>query len=405
MGLVRVGAALTAAQTAVYLTVNAVATVLLPVQIARLVGEAHKESWLGIVSSVGAAVSMLASPVIGMLSDRTRHRLGRRAPWLLAGGAGAVVAFAAVGFAPGPTSLLLAFALAQITVVLVTTPLSTVMAERVPRSRRGTVGALPALATTLAAACAGWLGAAFVDTPAVGTTFLGAVVLVGTVVFVLVAPERSSRDDDRAQAPRGTPAPMWRTMFVAFRDHNFRWACAGRVLVVMAYAVLQTRLLYFVQSRFDLDLHAATASVATVNAVAGLLTVIGLVTAAPLSDRFGRRPFVYFGGSVVGLGMLLVTRITSETQFLLAWGLVSLAFGAFMGVDAALTADVLPDAEGVGKDLGLINLAQTVPQTLAPALGSAVLTVTGGSYTLLLLLGAVCAVASVFTTARLRGVR
>ncbi|WP_425826644.1 MFS transporter [Streptomyces fractus] len=405
VGLVRIGLALTASQMTVYVTLNAVVAVLLPVRIVDAVGEAHKETWLGVISSVGAVVTMIASPAIGMLSDRTRHRLGRRAPWLLAGGAGSAVAFAAVGFAPGPVPLLLSFSLAQLAVTLVLMPVSTVLPERVPLKRRGTISGVTGLATTIAAGSAGFLGAAFIDKPAVGSTILGVTVLAGTIAFVLLAPDRDNRGEPRPGAATAEPVPVWRTMVAGLGDHNFRWVCVGRLLVVMAYQVLQTRLLYFTQSRFDLGLHSAAATVATLSAFAGVLTVVGLVAAGPLSDRFGRRPFACFGGAVVGLGLLLVTQVSTQGQFIAVWAGVSLAFGAFSGVDAALAADVLPDADGVGKDLGVINLAQTLPQTFAPALGSAVLVVTGGSYTLLLVFGALAGIASVGATLRLRGVR
>ncbi|MET8208902.1 MFS transporter [Streptomyces sp. NPDC005373] len=405
VGLVRIGLALTASQTAVYVTLNAVVAVLLPVKIVQVVGETHKESWLGIISSAGAVVSILAGPVIGSLSDRTRHRLGRRAPWLLAGGAGSVVAFGAVGLAPGPVPLLLASCLSQLTVALVLTPINTVLPERVPLSRRGTISGVTGLATTIAAASAGWAGAAFVDDPALGTTLLGALVLVGTVAFVLLAPERSSSVDAPPQRAVGRQPLMSRSMFASFSDHNFRWVCVGRLLVVMAYQVLQARMLYFVKDRFDLSLRSAATTVGSVTAIAGVLTVIGLVASGPLSDRFGRRPFVCFGSAGVGLGLLLVTQVSSVSQFIAAWAVASLAFGSFVGVDGALTADVLPAADSVGRDLGVVGLAQTLPQTVAPALGSAVLAATGSSYTILLVGGAISGFAAVGATLRLRGVR
>ncbi|MGP2442702.1 MFS transporter [Streptomyces sp. JW3] len=397
--------ALTASQLTVYLTLNTVVVVLLPARIVEAVGEAHKETWLGLISSAGAVVLMLAGPVVGALSDRTRHRLGRRAPWLLAGGAGSVVAFAAIGMAPGPMPLLLAYSLSQLTVALILTPVSTVLPERVPLHRRGLISGVTGLATIIAAASAGSLGALSLGHPALALTVLGGLVLAGTVAFVLLAPERPTDADAEEQRPTALQPPMWRSMFVAFGDHNFRWVCAGRLLVVMAYQLLQTRMLYFVQNQFDLDLDSAAVTVASVTAVAGLLTVVGLVGSGPLSDRFGRRPFVYIGAAGLALGLLAITQITSEVGLVTAWGLASLGFGAFMGVDAALAADVLPDAAGVGKDLGMVNLAQTLPQTFAPVLGSVALAFTGGSYTILLVLGALSSVAGILATLRLRGVR
>lgn len=55
-------------------------------------GGMSKELLLAIVLLTGAGISMVANPVWGAFSDRTRSRLGRRVPWAIGG-----VAFGAVG--------------------------------------------------------------------------------------------------------------------------------------------------------------------------------------------------------------------------------------------------------------------------------------------------------------------
>ena len=41
-------------------------------------------------------------------------------------------------------------------------------------------------------------------------------------------------------------------------------------------------------------------------------------------------------------------------------------FGMFQAVDTALMSEVLPSAKSFAKDLGVVNIAATLPQTLAP---------------------------------------
>src|SRR6476620_10162269 len=59
--------------------------------------EGQKEAILALVTGAGAAVSVVANPLSGALSDRTAARRGRRVPWVVFGavlGAAALVALA-----------------------------------------------------------------------------------------------------------------------------------------------------------------------------------------------------------------------------------------------------------------------------------------------------------------------
>src|SRR5437763_15694679 len=61
------------------------ATVLLPRQIATMVS-ANQTGTFALIVGVGAVAAVLTNPLVGMLSDRTTSRFGRRRSWLVAGG-------------------------------------------------------------------------------------------------------------------------------------------------------------------------------------------------------------------------------------------------------------------------------------------------------------------------------
>src|ERR1700754_4541043 len=48
----------------------------------------NKEFVFGLVTGIGAAVSVVANPAFGAISDRTMSRRGRRVPWVVAGALG-----------------------------------------------------------------------------------------------------------------------------------------------------------------------------------------------------------------------------------------------------------------------------------------------------------------------------
>jgi MFS family permease len=59
------------------------------------------EELLGYVTGVAQIVYIVLSPMIGLWSDRTRSRLGRRTPFLLLGAVLGLLALARVALAPG----------------------------------------------------------------------------------------------------------------------------------------------------------------------------------------------------------------------------------------------------------------------------------------------------------------
>ncbi len=49
-----------------------------------------------------------------------------------------------------------------------------------------------------------------------------------------------------------------------------------------------------------------------------------------------------------------------------------------MSIDQALAADVLPDGEHNGQELGVMNIAMALPQALGPLVGAWVIELGGG---------------------------
>ena len=88
------------ANLGVFILWGAIPGVLLPLQMESL-DAAHKVANLALVSTIGAFAAMIAQPIAGAVSDRTRSRFGRRAPWMVGGavvGGLALILFAVVLF-------------------------------------------------------------------------------------------------------------------------------------------------------------------------------------------------------------------------------------------------------------------------------------------------------------------
>jgi MFS family permease len=92
-------------------------------------------------------------------------------------------------------------------------------------------------------------------------------------------------------------------------------------------------------------------------------------------------------------------------------GLWGLGLGAYMAVDIALVTDVLPNARTeAAKNLGVFNIANALPQSLAPAVAPLFLAIGAtpavhANYTSLFFAAAVFALAGAATTMFIRGAK
>jgi MFS family permease len=82
---------------------------------------------------------------------------------------------------------------------------------------------------------------------------------------------------------------------------------------------------------------------------------------------------------------------------------LGLGFGVYLSVDQALITQVLPDEANRARDLGVINIANSAPQVLGPALAFPIVSYLGGYSVLYLAVAAVTVAGSVLVT-RIRSV-
>lgn len=94
--------------------------------------------------------------------------------------------------------------------------------------------------------------------------------------------------------------------------------------------------------------------------------------------------------------------------FYLVEGVLGLAYGVYVGVDLALVVDVLPNPDDSGKDLGVFNMANALPQTVAPLVGAALLgvaSINNQNYTLMLYTAAGAALIGALVILPIKSVR
>jgi len=357
------------ANLGVFILWGAIPGVLLPLQITA-VDEANKVANLALVTTIGALAAMIAQPVAGAISDRTRSRFGRRAPWMVGGALIGGLALVGMALSNAIVTIAIAWTMVQIAFNFVQGPLSAILPDRVPVRARGTFAALGGMAAMLGAIGGQIVGASLAQSIGAAYVGLAGVALVAITLFVVFNPDRSSVDQ---QNPPFQLIDFLRTFWVNPIKHpDFFWAFTGRLLLYTGYFSVTGYNLFLLQDYIGLGDDAIG-----LVPVLGLLSLAGMIPAilisGPISDRIGRRKiFVFVSSVVVGLGLIIPWLLPTTAGMMLMAFVTGLGFGAFQSVDQALMTEVLPSADSYAKDLGVVNIAATLPQTLAPAVGGAI---------------------------------
>lgn len=187
------------------------------------------------------------------------------------------------------------------------------------------------------------------------------------------------------------------------RHPDFGWAWLTRFLINLGNAMGTLYLLYYLTDSVGLEDPDTGVLVLTL-----IYTLCATLTAVPvgvLSDRAGRRKgFVRLCAVVMALGAVLLACVHTWPAAMAAAAVLGAGFGIYLAVDQALVTQVLPAAENRAKDLGVINIANSGPQVLAPAVAAPVIAHLGG-YTGLYLATALVTLLGGLLISKVRAVR
>ena len=364
---------------------GALIAIVLPSQIAAIVGDADKEFYNGLIPPLGALVSLLITPVAGALSDRSRSRWGRRRPYMLVGTLINIFFLILIGgFGAGSNIwlFLLCYLGIQLGNNLSGGPYAGLIPDVVPRAQRGSASGWLALMTALGllvgALAAGQLSAGGVYWP---IYTLIAITLVAMLALTLWG----VREQPYTAEPEPFDIRAFGRSFLldpkVYRD--FYWVLITRAMVTMGIYSVFTFFLFFLKDIINVANPEEQASF-----LIGIIIAAGIPTsivAGSLSDRWGRKPLVYLSGGVMALASAIYIAVALAPSLAFTFavgGLFGLGYGAYQAVDWALAIDVLPEG-GAAKDMGIWHVALVLPQILAPAITGLTLNALKGTSLLL----------------------
>ncbi|TLM83995.1 MFS transporter [Pseudarthrobacter sp. NamE2] len=359
-----------------------------------------KEAILSLVTACGAAVSLVANPFFGALSDRTTSRFGRRAPWVLAGAVLATAALLAMSVSGAVALMVLFWCLVQLGANAAYAAITAAVPDRVPVAQRGGVGGLAAMGQTLGILTGAVFGAVVSGNFMVGYWLCAAALLLSVLPYLF-------HRNDPALPTSELPAFRLRSFLSGFyispvKYPDFAWAWLTRFLVNVGNQLTIVYLLFFLR---DIIGHGdPAAGVLVLTGIYAVMVMVTAVLAGPWSDRVGRRkPFVIGSSATIAMAGLIMAFFPVWPGALAGAAVLGIGFGAYLAVDFALLTQVLPFAVSRGKDMGVINVANSLPQVVAPGLALLAVTEWGG-YDVLFLLAAVIGMLGAVFVVMIRGV-
>lgn len=362
---------------------------------------------LGLVSGVGALFALVMNPLVGRLSDRTSSRFGMRRLWIVGGALFSLAALALIGVADSVWVVLIGWCLVQAGINGALAAFNATIADQVPVRQRGVASGVIGVTISLAI-LAGSFAVNFISSDLLRFVVPGLVALVFAVIFAIVL-------QDRRLAEKPTTRYRVRDLVGSFifnprENPDFGWTWLTTFLVMFGYAGVATFLPLYLTERFQLDEQAAIAFILFCN----IASTIGLAVSGPLagilSDRFKRRrPFVAVASIVMAAGLVLLAFAPELWVVLVGQIVIGLGAGAFQSVALALATQALPNENDTAKDLGIINVASALPQSIAPAIAPVIIaigasTVLGG-YSLFYLVAAAVAIMGAISVYRIKGIK
>lgn len=353
------------------------------------------EEVLGYITGTAQLVYLVISPIIGIWSDRTRSRFGRRTPFIFLGSGIGLAGLVVMGLAPDLLIVGAGWVLGMSGWSIAGAAIQTLQADKLPEQQRGKVSALTGLMTQIAPVIG--IGIAYAVS---SSTFLIFLIpgLVGAVLLALLPifkPEGSSRE-----LGRGSDVTV-RSIVASYgfnvrKYPDFAWNWLGRFIFFIGLYFNTTFGTFFYAQRLDLPVREVAGIVATIGMLGVVAAAAGALLGGFLSDKLKRRRlFVLLAAVLFVAGAVTEAFAWSLPQLIIGAVIMQMAIAVFATVDQAIIFAIIPDRSEAGRYMAVVSFAQKIPSAVAPLLASVVITIGAvgaeKNYTILYLSGAVFA--------------
>lgn len=361
----------TLAQLGLWAAVMTPASVGLALRIADI-DPVNKDSHYALVSGVGALFAVVSNYAFGYLSDRTTSRFGMRRPYMLAGAIGTMVGSALMGMGQTIPVVFAGWIVVQICANAALTTFLSVLTDRIPPEQRGLTSGFAGMCRTSGIILGTLTIKLLPDSPVQIFLIPAGVFLFFAVIFIFTFGDKVLSKEEASKVSKISVLEMASIFRVAREkiqyDSSFGWVLLSIFLIQCTISVSQMYLVYFASDY----LHILRKDLPSVVFIGAMILNLASCATAPIAgfiaDKLGARRKTFCCAPILmAAGIATMISIPSLHGYYIGLFLIAVGFGVFEGLFVAIATTTTRGSTSIGSDLGLINMAMTLPSVALTA--------------------------------------
>ena len=323
---------------------------------------------LAVVAVLTFIFSVAIQPTVGSISDYAQTRWGRRKPFIVGGALFDAVFLIGIATANSLLAIAAFATLLALSTNVARGPFQGYVPDLVPDRQVGLASSMVGLMQVLGNVL-GFGLAAIADIEG----------NVGLAIFAVAAVETATMLSVVLRVPNGPPAKprngrswvsiaaeTWGTDIL--RERSYIWLLASRLFILMGGASLLNFVKLYLADVHGLNQAQTGAAFLNMLIAVVITSLLAIVPAGRLSDRYGRKPVIY-GCTALGIaGVAMIAAAPDLTVATIGAALFGASQGTFLAVDWALMTDIIPRASS-GRYMGLSNVVTASSTTIAVTIG------------------------------------
>lgn len=321
----------------------------------------------GTATGIGALFAIFANPIGGVISDHTTLKFGRRRTWILLGSILAACCLVGIGLSTNYIIIVILWCLVQIFFNFVFASFTALIPDQVDEDRRGSTSGILGFVIPLSPVLGLVIMTILSNAPTLTKWIVLAVISVVTAGISCLFIQEGKVEYIAQKKEKLSFAGALSKIFPSPRKYpSFTWGWFVKFFMYMAYCSTSYNSMMLIM-RYHYTSAQATQTTTMLTIIGMIFLAISSIFSGMLSDKLRKqKPFMFISAAIVVAALAIMAVAPLVTYIYIGVAIVYFGGGIFGAVDIAMVARILPSKNDAAKDFGIMNVANTVPQSLVP---------------------------------------